>query len=167
MAKSKRKSGKKSGNKKNTATRVAGKAATRDSFSFKSLTRRSVTKYLIGAAVLVFGITSLYAYDKKEQTLRDLSVIGEGKPVVVQIYDPSCATCKRLKNTASMAVKDNPDVDFRIADITTSEGKAVQNKYRVPHITLLYLDARGKHLHTTSGFMTANEIEDTIEHLEF
>jgi len=159
MAKSKRKTGK----KRRSAKRAGGKSATNSSFSVKSFNRRSVFKYLIGAVVLAFSITSLYAYEKNQKALRDLSVIGAGKPVVVQIYDPSCPTCRRLKSTASMAVKDNPNVDFRIADITTADGKAIQNKYRVPHITLLYLDAKGRHLHTTSGFMTANEIEDTIK----
>jgi len=159
MAKSTRKSGK----KKNVAKRAVAKPTARESFSMKNLNRRSLVKYVIGAAVLLFGATSLYAYEKNQQKLRDLSVIGAGKPVVVQIYDPSCPTCKRLKNTASVAVKDTPNIDFRIADITTTEGKAIQTKYNVPHITLLYIDAKGKHKHTTNGFMTANEIEDTIK----
>jgi len=159
MAKSTRKSGK----KKNVAKRSVAKPAARKSISMKNLSRRSLAKYVIGAAVLLFGATSLYGYEKNQKKLRDLSVIGAGKPVVVQIYDPSCTTCRRLKKTATIAVKDDPNINFRIADITTTEGKAIQTKYNVPHITLLYIDAKGRHKYTTRGFMTASEIGDTIK----
>jgi thioredoxin-like negative regulator of GroEL len=109
------------------------------------------------------GVSTLHAYDKSQKTLHDLSVIGQGQPVVIQIHDPGCPTCRRLKSAVTTAMKSSPDVLYRLADITTPQGKALQTKYAVPHVTLLFFDASGKHRHTTQGLLTVEQVRNNIE----
>ncbi|MEM7260108.1 MAG: thioredoxin family protein [Pseudomonadota bacterium] len=128
-----------------------------------NLNRRNALKILAGLGVSGIGITSLHAYDKNQRTLHDLTVIGQGQSVVVQIHDPSCPTCRRLKSAVTTAMKATPDIHFRLADITTAEGKALQNKYGVPHVTLLFFDGNGTHRHTTRGLLSAEQVRNNID----
>lgn len=114
---------------------------------------------MLAAFVVAIGsMATLQAYDKQKKEMHDLGVIGSGVPVIVQIHDPSCPTCRRLKSTMTTAMKDLPDVKYRLADITTSKGKAFQNKYGVPHVTLLLFNKEGKHQHTLQGLVSSGEI---------
>lgn len=116
-----------------------------------------VAAVLIGTAAA--GISSLEANNRE---LHDLTVIGQGVPVIVQIHDTTCPTCRRLKNVVSNSLEKSDPILYRLADIKTSEGKALQRKYNVPNVTLLYFDARGKHVHTTTGMQTSDDIRASI-----
>ena len=129
----------------------------------KAFNRRSALKILTGVGLTGLGVTTLHAYDKKQKILHDLSAIGSGEPVVVQIHDPSCPTCRRLKSAVSTALKSRPGIQFRLADITTKEGKALQDKYGVPHVTLLFFNGNGRHIHTTRGLLTADQVRNNID----
>ena len=59
----------------------------------------------------------------------------------------------------------NDQLQYRLADITTSEGKALQEKHNVPHVTLLYFDAKGKHVHTTQGIQESAAIKQAVQQL--
>jgi len=123
-------------------------------------------RLLLKSAVLLLGggtvVASLHAYDKNNHNLHDLSVIGNGQPAIVQIHDPSCPTCRRLKKVVSKAMLDLDGVNYRLADITTAEGKALQNRYNVPHVTLLYFDANGRHRHTSKGMLTPEQVQARV-----
>jgi len=121
---------------------------------------RSRRKFIVLpiAAVAIGGAAfGLNALETGKRELHDLTVIGQGKPVIVQIHDPKCPTCRRLKNIVTNEI-DGDEVAYRLADITSVEGKALQDKYRVPTITLLFFDKRGKHVHTTRGLQTKEQI---------
>ena len=149
------------GRKKRAGKPTKSNTATPTGFS--NLNRRSALKILAGVGVTGLGVTSLHAYDKNQRMLHDLSVIGSGESVVVQIHDPSCPTCRRLKSAVSTAIKSHPDILFRLADITTVEGKAIQDQYKVPHVTLLFFNGAGRHVHTTRGLLTAEQVEQNID----
>lgn len=128
-----------------------------------SLARR---KFIVIPAVAVaIGATAfgLNAIETNKRELHDLSVIGNGSPTLVQIHDPKCPTCRRLKNIVTNAVGGNDQLQYRLADITTSEGKALQEKHNVPHVTLLYFDAKGKHVHTTQGIQESADIKKAVQ----
>ena len=127
-----------------------------------SQSRRNYLRVALGLGVVGFGATALHAYDKKNKGLYDLSTIGTGKPTIVQIHDPGCPTCRRLKSIVSNTLSDEPQIAFKLANIKTSEGKALQTKYDVPHVTLLFFDKDGELVHTTTGLQTANEIRAVI-----
>lgn len=121
--------------------------------------RRLIIKGAGAFAVLGVSAGALSAYDKKQRTLHDLSVIGQGSPVVVQIHDPSCPTCRQLKSRSTTALQGNDDVVYRLADVTTAEGKRLQSKYGVEKITLLLFDGEGRRVRTIRGLQSVDYLE--------
>ncbi len=133
--------------------------------SEQSISRRKLIAWplvIVAVGASIFGIKAIEANNSE---LRDLSVIGKGSPVIVQIYDPACSVCRRLSKVLKISTKDQDTVKQRLADITTTEGKALQTKYNVPHITLLYFNEKGRHIHTTSGMQTKDNITAEIKRL--
>lgn len=125
--------------------------------------RRNALKIGLGLGTVVLGAGALHAYDTKNKGVYDLSTLGQGTPTIVQIHDPGCPTCRRLKSIVTNALSGHEQIDFKLANIKTKEGKALQNKYDVPHVTLLFFDARGEHVHTTRGLQTKTELKAVIE----
>lgn len=121
----------------------------------------------LSAAAAAIGTTAfgLNALEVNKRELHDLTVIGNGKPTVVQIHDPSCPICRRLKKIMSNAVGGDDRVQYRLADITTAEGKSLQEKHSVPHVTVLYFDGKGKHVHTTQGIQEADAVKAVVQDL--
>ena len=121
--------------------------------------------FIKGAGALtIFGVSAgaLSSYDKKQRVLHDLSIIGQGQPVIVQIHDPSCPTCRQLKSRSSAALKDQENVHFRLADVTTREGRELQGKYKVETITLLLFDGNGKRVSTIRGLQSVDYLENAF-----
>jgi thioredoxin-related protein len=121
--------------------------------------RRLVIKGVGALAVLGVSAGALSAYDKKQRTLHDLSVIGQGQPVIVQIHDPACPTCRQLKSRSSTALKGRDNIHYRLADVTTSEGRELQQKYGVETITLLLFDGEGKRVSTIRGLQNVEYLQ--------
>jgi hypothetical protein len=117
----------------------------------------SIIRSVVALVVLVMaagaGITAL---NNNYDTNHDLSVIGQGLPTIVQIHDPSCQLCIRLRSNAKSALGRiaGEDVLFRVADITTPKGRLLQSKHNVPHVTLLLFDRDGKLSRTLNGVKT-------------
>ena len=135
--------------------------------TFKSMDPQKKRRFLLksGAAVLVagFGGGAVMAYDKNRRELHDLSSIVNGSPVVVQIHDPNCPTCRCLKSRSLTALEGLDGVQFRLADIFTPEGKAIQRKYGVQTITLLLFDGEGKHIQTIVGLQELDQLKAVFE----
>jgi len=147
-----------SGRKRNRKPGKTSKVQTPDHWSTTLRTRRGFLKVAAGGLFFASAATALHAYDTKHRTLYDLSTIGNGVPTIVQIHDPGCPVCRRLKGTVEGVVSSVDNVDLRLADITTAKGKKLQKKYDVPHVTLLFFNAAGEHIHTTRGLQTTSEI---------
>ena len=120
--------------------------------------RRLVLKTGGAAALVAVSAGALATYDRRQRTLHDLSVIGAGQPAVVQIHDTSCPVCRSLKSRTSKALEQFDDVNFRLADIATDEGRKLQMEYRADKITLLLFDADGEHLQTVVGLQSVEEL---------
>ena len=87
----------------------------------------------------------LAAFKHNYDIEHDLSVIGKGIPAVVQIHNPSCQLCQRLRKNAIVAMKGLDDrLLYRVADITTPRGQRLQRRHDVPHVTLLLFDGQGE-----------------------
>lgn len=97
------------------------------------------------AALSVGGWGAAHAYQTQIER-HDLSVIGNGIATVVQIHDPQCPTCRALqKETLGAARSFEDDVlQVRVANIRTAEGRAMADRYGVPHVTLLLFDGAGE-----------------------
>lgn len=126
---------------------------------------RNICRTVIVLAVLVsVGGFGFSVFKKNYDISHDLSVIGQGIPTVVQIHDPKCQKCLQLRRNANSAMARIADGDllFRVADVTTQEGRRLQSKYSVPNVTLLLFDRDGKLNHSLNGIKS-----DDILHQAF
>ena len=121
--------------------------------------RRLLLKSAVGLGVLGVAAGAISAYDNKQRELHDLTLVGSGTPVVVQIHDTTCPICRSLKSVTANVLKDHSQIQFRIADLATSQGQALQQKYGVQKTTLLLFDAKGNLLDTVIGLQTREELE--------
>jgi thioredoxin-like negative regulator of GroEL len=124
--------------------------------------RRTILKSTAAVGVLIGGGVLIQFYDNKSRNLHDLTSIGSGQPMVVQVHDPSCALCRRLKSNTLEALDQIEGVQYRIADLTSSEGRAMAEEYGVGKVTLLLFNARGKHIDTVQGVTPVNKLLDTF-----
>ena len=148
---------KKSGNKKIIKTSTAKTSASRRQFG-KWAMRASVFLLIAGTSAI-----GLSAYKNNWESERDLSVIGNGKPVVIQVHDSSCRLCRTLKtNVQDALAKLDGDLQYRIADIGTGEGRRLQRKYDVPHVTLLFFDGDGELKRTMNGVREVAELTEAF-----
>ena len=122
-----------------------------------TLSRRQMLNYvrnglLATAAVGAGGWGAAYAYET-HVARHDLSVIGNGIATVVQIHDPQCPTCRALQKETLRAARSFEDtvLQVRVANIRTTEGRTLANRYGVPHVTLLLFDGAGEMQDVLSG----------------
>lgn len=121
--------------------------------------RRLFLKSAVSLGVMGVAAGAISGYDAKKRELHDLTSIGAGKPVVVQIHDTSCPICRRLKSRSMTVLGDQEEIQFRIADIVTAKGRELQEKYGVQKTTLLLFDAEGNLVDTVFGLQTIEELE--------
>ena len=127
---------------------------------------RWAQKALIVSAFLFVGAGGLVLYGQAEAIKYDLSVIGKGKPSVVQVHDVNCQLCRRLKSNLDAVkgpFKDN--IHFKIANISGTKGRAFANKHEVPHVTLLFFDRTGERVNTLQGVTPKETIREALEAL--
>jgi len=114
----------------------------------------------IGAVVLA-GVgyvgTRMYRSYTDEH---DLTRIGKGKPVVVQVHDPQCPTCTALQREVRKAMKQfgECDVIYLVADIKQVEGAAFAAVHNVPHVTLVLMDGTGEVTQILRGMRHREEL---------
>lgn len=130
-----------------------------------TLSRRKLILVPVAAVAIGVSAFGINAYETNKRQLHDLTVIGNGTPTVVQVHDQTCQICMRLKKLTKNITNDDTRVQYRIADISTNEGRSFQQKYNVGKTTLLYFDGKGKHVHTSRGLQDADVIEASIENL--
>lgn len=99
-----------------------------------------------GAALIVAGV-GFWGVRTVQASIaeRDLSVVGQGLPTIVQVHDTQCQTCIALQREVRAALKDvgDADLEYRVADIKTDDGIAFASRFAATHSTLLFFDAAG------------------------
>lgn len=123
------------------------------------MNRRNALKLLIAVPVAGAAGAAIHRYDVQNKGLHDLTPIGKGNPVVVQIHDPACQLCRRLMNNTRKALKSREDMVFRVADVTTSEGEKFQQQHHADTVTLLVFNSAGKKVDTIQGVTPIAELE--------
>ncbi|WP_298919970.1 hypothetical protein [uncultured Roseobacter sp.] len=123
---------------------------------FKLVRNGAIGATLVGGGgYLAFGSFQAYAAE------HDLTRIGQGKPVVVQIHDPQCPTCTALQKQTRKAFKQFGECDlvYLIADITTPDGRAFAVRHGVGNVTLLLFDGGGALHRTVQGLHDSDELD--------
>ena len=132
------------------------------------VTRRDAMSRLmwIGAGgVVVAGVGTAFAMDFRNKLAEaDLSRIGQGIPVIVQIHDPQCGLCRNLQREARAALNqfDRDDVTYLVANIKSQDGAAFQARMGLPHVTLVLFDGAGNRVHTVQGVTPREELAATF-----
>jgi len=138
----------------------SAKAAQQGSSAKPLISRRNALRLLIGVPIVGAAGAAIHQHDVKTRGQHDLSLIGQGSPVVVQIHDPSCKLCRRLMRNTREALKNYSGLHYRVADVTTTEGKAFQEKHNVQHVTLLVFNGKGRLIDTIQGVTPVDELDE-------
>lgn len=133
--------------------------------SVEAPARRSVLK-MAGAGALGLlalggaGYVGREWYQEYAQE-HDLTRIGQGKPAVVQVHDPTCTICTALQGETRAALRDFGECDmlYLIADIKQDAGFAFQAKHNVPHVTLVLFDGAGEVQQVLTGMRDSDELK--------
>jgi len=129
------------------------------------INRRKVIKLLIGLPVVGAAGAAIHRYDVQNRDLHDLTLIGQGKPVVVQIHDPACSLCRRLMSNTRKALDGNEAVLFKVADVTSTEGEAFRREHHGETVSLILFDANGRKRATIKGVQTAEDLVEQFARL--
>ncbi len=121
--------------------------------------RRVGRRVLIGLAIVAIPAL-VVGLEVRDHLLRsDLSVIGTGKPVVVQAHDPECPSCRSLLDNAEAAHADSRgDVAFRVINLKTREGRAFARRFDVGKVTLVIFDGDGEVEGTLRGVRSVEQL---------
>ena len=101
---------------------------------------------------LTLGIIGLFAWNLPRGYSSDLSQIGKGKNIVVQVHDHYLvASSQLMENLHRLRAEYDAVVEFIVADLQVAEGKAFAKNYNVDAVTLLFFAADGRHIATVQG----------------
>ncbi|AXI47519.1 hypothetical protein C1J03_16810 [Sulfitobacter sp. SK012] len=94
----------------------------------------------------------------------DLTRLGQGKPAVVQVHDPTCPICTALQGETRAAMKQFGECDllYLIADIKQENGADFAAKHNVPHVTLVLFDGAGGATQVLSGMRYVDELRPLL-----
>lgn len=139
------------GMKKRKRSNKPSSAKTRIASGKAIMTRRNALRLLVAVPFVGTVGAAIHKWDVDTRERHDLSVIGTGTPAIVQIHDPSCQPCRRLMANTKKAIDGGDSVLYRIADITTREGKQFQLKHNGQKVTLLLFNSKGRLVDTVRG----------------
>ena len=127
---------------------------------------RRIALYGLGAAVLGGGGTALALDMRRKLAEADLNRIGNGLPSVVQIHDPNCGLCATLQKAARRAFAECDETkaiaQYLVANVRSEDGAQFQRDMALPHVTLVFFDGSGRHVHTIQGVTPTDDIKDAI-----
>lgn len=159
--------GKRNGGSSGSPQRLREK---RETAAARKARRHTLAMIRVGviAVVLLTGLAvGLSAYNQRLERAYDLSVVGQGVPVVVQVHDPECPFCVELRrNVESVSSEFAPEeLLFRYAELPTPEGAAFARRYEAHRVTLLLFDARGELRAHQTGVQEASLLRQTFRRL--
>jgi hypothetical protein len=127
---------------------------------------RSLKRWSISLAVLAALGAALFFYSQLVAQERDLSVIGNGTPTIVQVMDTGCRLCQQLQRNSKSALSPySDDVQWRVANISTSDGLAFARRQGVEHVTLVLFNSNGQRVRILSGVTSSEELGPIFEDL--
>ena len=122
--------------------------------------KRLVRGVLVAVAILAVPAAWFAMEARQAREVSDLSVIGEGAPVVVQVHEPGCTSCEQLlEQTQEARSRLDEELTLRRANIASSSGRRFANEYGVSQSTLVLFDARGGVVDIKRGVVPADELE--------
>lgn len=123
--------------------------------------KENTRKYLIIAALFAAVFALVTAKNLKTQkqmdALADDSVIGQGKPVLLELGSHGCKPCNAMMPILTELSKEQTDFVVSFVDIKAVTGKS--EEYGIQMIpTQIFFDANGNELFRHTGFYSKDEI---------
>ena len=131
--------------------------------------RRNFLKMLRNGAIAAGVISAGGAYGvyavRSTLAEQDLSPLGNGTPMIVQIHDPSCVRCRTLMRATRRALKqfDEDQITYRVANITLPEGQNFASRYGVGHVTLLLFNGKGELIDRVHGEHSKSQLVEIFK----
>lgn len=151
-------------NKPRKQTSAAKKPSARSTKAARPFSlRRLIRGGLITLAILAVPVTWLILDERDARALADLSVIGSGEAVAVQVFDQNCSQCRRLGDNARQALSnlEHPPA-WREVNINTSQGRRFAGDNGVGHITIVLFDGSGRRANVIEGVTGVGELESAF-----
>ncbi|QTF93454.1 hypothetical protein [Halomonas sp. BM-2019] len=90
------------------------------------------------------------AYESRARA--DLSVLGSGVPVVVQLHDRRNAESRRFHDRVARALRGvEPPLEWRVVEVRSEDGRRLARDYGAGRQTLLLYDGRGEVVRVLRG----------------
>ena len=125
--------------------------------------------WLIGLAVLGawLGVQGwqISRYNRQTAAFPDDSIVGQGKPVLVEIGAASCIYCRRMIPVLTETAAEYGD-QFSVALVSLDRQPGAQERYGVQAIpTQVFYDGGGHELYRHTGSLSKQEILDRWQQL--
>jgi thioredoxin 1 len=109
-------------------------------------------------ALLVMQAVQISRYNRKVQAFPDDSVVGQGRPVLLQISSAGCIHCRRMMPVLTDLADQYAEL-FTVALVSLDKQPNAQTQYNVQAIPLqIFLDGQGTELFRHTGKLSKDEI---------
>jgi len=123
----------------------------------KETTRRYLIITILFAAIFVLVTAKNIRTQKQTEELADDSVIGKGKPVLLELGSHSCIPCKQMMPILNELSKEQDTFIVSFVDVWVTE--EIGQKYGIESIpTQIFFDADGNELFRHVAFYPKEDI---------
>ncbi|MEJ5259178.1 MAG: thioredoxin family protein [Anaerohalosphaeraceae bacterium] len=122
--------------------------------------KNSVWLVIAAALALLLAVQFIQTrrYQTQTENFPDDSIVGQGRPVLVQITSASCIYCRRMMPTLTELARTHAP-HFAIALVSLDRQPQAGRKYEVQALPMqIFYDAQGNELSRHVGAMSREEI---------
>jgi len=129
--------------------------------SAPSVKKFPVVKIVI--ALLMLGLLWLAVSNLPRGYSRDLTQIGKGKNVVVQVHDHNLVgSIDLMESLNKVRPEYAASVEFIVADLVTPEGQAFATRHNVSSVTLVFFAPDGTPRGTVKGAQDTTSLRNSL-----
>ena len=114
-------------------------------------------------AVFMLSIIGLAAWNLPRGYSVDLTLIGKGKNIVVQVHDHNLVDSTHLMgNLSAVRGEYNGTIEFVVADLNLAAGQAFAKAHKVDPATLLFFSPDGDYLGNVQGVQAPGDLRNIL-----
>ena len=117
----------------------------------KNIKRKKIRWLFSIITILTITIVS-YLWYESSKDVNDLSLIGKGENVIVQVHDPGWGSCRELKRVVnSLKPEYTEKIRFILANLNSREGRWFAEYHNVGRVTLIFFKPDGTKINSLTG----------------
>ena len=126
--------------------------------------KRKIIRWLVPITILFTIAIFSYLWYEGANDVNDLSLIGKGENIIVQIHDPGWGSCRELKRVVnSLKPEYTGKIRFILADLNSREGRWFAEYHNVSRVTLLFFKPDGTKITSLSGELDAKNLRNVFD----